>query len=106
MAAQNPIQIVPLRGDALPAPASKVSLTYRGGPLLTSVQAFTFFWGPAWPQDPQAGLVTQINQFFDFILTSALMDQLAEYSVPGISIGHGSRTGTVTLSSAPPATVA
>jgi hypothetical protein len=105
MAAQNPIQIVPLRGDGLAAPASKASLTYRGGPLLTSVQAFTFFWGPAWQQDPQAGLVTQINQFFDFILTSALMDQLAEYSVPGISIGHGSRTGTVTLSSAPPATV-
>jgi hypothetical protein len=106
MAAQNPIQIVPLRGDALAAPVSKPRLTYRGGPLLTSVQAFTFFWGPAWQQDVQAGLVSEINQFFDFILTSALMDQLAEYSLPGISIGHGSRTGTVTLSSAPPVTIA
>ena len=42
-------------------------------------------------------MMTQINQFFDFILTSPLIDQLAEYSVPGKPIGHGKRTGTTTI---------
>ena len=54
--AANPIQIVPLRTDAL-APVGAPQLTYRGGPLLTSVQVFLFFWSDAWQQDPQAGLV-------------------------------------------------
>ena len=106
MAARNPIQIVPLRADALAAPIAPARLTYRGGLLLTSVQLFTFFWGTAWQQDPQAGLVSQINECFDFILTSALMDQLAEYSVPGSAIGHGSRTGAIILSTDPPSMLA
>ena len=45
--AANPIQIVPLR-DALEAPAKNPRLTYRGGPLLTSVRVFTYFWGAGW----------------------------------------------------------
>ncbi|MFI5098801.1 MAG: hypothetical protein ACHQT6_12580, partial [Candidatus Acidiferrales bacterium] len=36
------------------------------------------------------------------ILTSALLDQLAEYNVPGKSIGHGKRTGTITVTSSEP----
>ncbi|HXN78825.1 MAG TPA: hypothetical protein VN965_08670 [Candidatus Dormibacteraeota bacterium] len=105
MAASNPIQIVPLHGDALAAPVSAAHLTYRGGPLLQAAQVFVFFWGTAW-EGPQAALVQQINQFFDFILTSPLLDQLAEYSVAGTSIGHGSRTGSVILSTDPPASIA
>jgi hypothetical protein len=105
MAAANPIQIVPLHGDALAAPVSAARLTYRGGPLLQAAQVFVFFWGTAW-EAPQAALVLQINQFFDFILTSPLLDQLAEYSVTGMPIGHGSRTGSVILSTDPPATIA
>jgi hypothetical protein len=105
MAAANPIQIVPLRDYALAAPVTAAKLTYRGGPLLPAVQVFNFFWGTAW-QGLQAGLVQEINQFFDFVLTSALMDQLAEYSVPGSSIGHGSRAGAVILSTDPPSAIA
>jgi hypothetical protein len=105
MAAANPIRIVPLRDDALEVPVSAPNLTYRGGPLLTSVQVFNFFWGTAW-QGEQAPLVEEINQFFDFVLTSALMDQLAEYSVAGSSIGHGSRSGAVILSTDPPSSIA
>lgn len=105
MAAANPIQIVPLHGDALAAPVSAAKLTYRGGPLLQAVQVFVFFWGTAW-EVPQAALVQQINQFFDFVLISPLLDQLGEYSVPGMPIGHGSRTGSVILSTDPPATIA
>ena len=105
MAAANPIQIVPLRGDALAAPASSAKLTYRGGPLLPAVQVFNFFWGTAW-ESQQAGLVQSINQFFDYVLTSPLLDQLAEYSVAGMTIGHGSRTGAVILSTDPPSAIA
>ena len=107
MAVADSIRIVPLHGDALAAPAvAAASLTYRGGPLLPAVQVFTFFWGDVWLQDPLVATAKQINQFFDFVVTSSLLDQLGEYTVAGMTIGHGSRTGTVTLSTAPPTTVA
>src|SRR5215471_17261823 len=107
----DPIRIVPLHvpDDVLrplvepaAAPAVPPHLTYRNGPLLSAVEVFTLFWGPLWQQPPQSALATQINQFFDFILTSPLIDQLAEYNVPGFSIGHGRRTGTITLPSPAP----
>src|SRR5207237_9051882 len=79
------------------APAVAPALTYRGGPLMTSAEVFTVFWGGAWQQQPQAGLVAKLNQFFDKILTSPLIDQLAEYNVPGKTIGHGRREGTATV---------
>jgi hypothetical protein len=104
MDVSNPIQIVPLHREALAAPVTTANLTYRGGPLLTAVEVFTFFWGSAW-QGRQASLVDQVNQFFDFIVTSDLLDQLAEYSVPGLSIGHGSRSGTVILGGDVPSTL-
>src|ERR1700674_5517766 len=104
MAAANPIRIVPLHGDALAAPVSTLQLTYRGGPLLPAAQVFIFFWGTAW-EGAQAALVQQINQFFDFVLTSPLLDQLGEYSVAGMTIGQGSRTGSVILSTDPPSAI-
>jgi hypothetical protein len=104
--ARPPIQIVPLFDLEAAAPAARPKLTYRGGPLLPAVEVFTFFWGVAWEQAPVAPLVQQINQFFDFVVTSPLIDQLAEYSVPGTSIGHGSRTGAIILSTDPPPTIA
>jgi len=104
MAVANPIQIVPLHGDALAAPVAQAQLTYRGGPLLPAVQVFNFFWGTAW-QGQQAALVQSINQFFDYVLTSSLLDQLGEYSVAGMTIGQGSRTGAVILSTDPPGTI-
>jgi hypothetical protein len=105
MAELKPIRIVPLHVDSLAVPVAVPKLTYRGGPLLPAVQVFTLFWGDAWQQEPQAGLVQQVNQFFDFVLTSPLMDQLAEYSVQGMPIGRGSRTGTIILTGGPPATI-
>ncbi len=84
------------------APAAAPQLTYRGGPLLSSVAVFTIFWGSAWQQAPHNTLVTQLNQFFDFILTSPLLDQLGEYSVPGQTIGHGSRDGSVMVTTPAP----
>ena len=92
-----------LTPEALAAgPATAPHLTYRGGPLLTSVKVFTIFWGAAW-QGAQAALVTKVNAFFDYVLTSPLIDQLSEYSVPGQTIGHGSRTGSTTVRTPQPA---
>jgi hypothetical protein len=101
---KHPIRIVPLHRPEAAAqpPAAAPHLTYRAGPLLTAVQVFTVFWGSAWEQAPDSALAGQVNQFFDFILASELMDQLTEYSVPGQTIGHGSRIGTTILSSPEP----
>jgi hypothetical protein len=95
----HPIRIVPLHpGKAkAAAPQTPPQLSYRNGPLLTSVEVFTVFWGAQWQTSPQAALLIKINQFFDFILSSQLLDQLGEYSVPNLKIGHGALIGTVTL---------
>jgi hypothetical protein len=102
----DPIRIVPLHpgaGAEVVAPAVAPQLTYRGGPLIESVDVFTIFWGEAWNSAPQNAMMTEINQFFDFILTSELIDQLAEYDAPasggnpGYAITHGKRTGTIVL---------
>src|SRR6266576_184904 len=78
-ALQHPIRVVPLHRPEAQRVRAAVAprLTYRGGPLLTAVEVFTVFWGAEWQQAPQSALVTNLNLFFDFILTSALMDQLA-----------------------------
>ena|SRR5215471_9797071 len=89
-----PDEVVATAPGVAPPPAPQ--LTYRGGPLMTAAQVFTLFWGPAW-QSGQAQLAGQLNSFFDFILTSPLIDQLKEYDRPGLSIGYGSRIGTATI---------
>jgi hypothetical protein len=103
----DPIRIVPLylpeglvqpTADALAlAPTAAPLLTYRNGPLLTAVEVFTIFWGAAWQQGNPSTIASQINRFFDFILTSALIDQLSEYSVAGKTIGHGRRVGSTII---------
>jgi hypothetical protein len=101
---KDAIRIVPLHKPEAQAvaPAAAPNLIYRNGPLLTSVEVFTVFWGNSWQQQPAAGLLAQMNQFFDFVLTSALMDQLSEYTVAEQSIGHGKRTGSITLTTPEP----
>src|SRR5579884_2952882 len=93
--------IVPLYrpGALTPAATGAPQLVYNGGPLLTGVQVYTVFWGSAWQQSPMSDLIPQINAFFDYILTSPLLDQLAEYSTQTMTIGHGSRIGTTTITS-------
>ena len=95
------IRVVPIQlpDELITAPAVPPRLTYRGGPLMTNVEVFTVFWGSAWNQQPQSQLVPKLNSFFDAILTSPLIDQLGEYSVPGKTIGHGKRTGSATITS-------
>jgi hypothetical protein len=99
------VRIVPIKpfgGETFAkVPPSKRQLTYRGGPLLTAVEIFTIFWGAAW-QGAQTQLVEQLNDFFRYLVTSQLMDQLAEYSIGGISIGRGTFAGAQTVSNSEP----
>ncbi len=76
-------------------------LTYRGGPLLTNVKVFVIFWGDQWKIAPLNSEMEKINKFFDFIVSSPLIDQLEEYSVTGKQIGHGKLTGSAVISSPP-----
>jgi hypothetical protein len=106
----TPINIVPLyvpEEEKTFAVTPPPQLVYNNGPLLTAVQVFTVFWGAAWQQSPSSNIVLKINSFFDYILTSPLIDQLAEYSTSGQNIRHGSRIGTTTITTpAPGSTVA
>ena len=102
------IRVVPLKGSgkaagvAHGAPAAATAqMTYRGGPLLTSVQLVTIFWGTAW-QNQQTALAQDLNKFFQYIVTSPLIDQLKEYDVTGKSIGHGAFIGSATVTAPDP----
>jgi len=101
------IRIVPLHpqaGAEIVAPAAAPQLTYRNGPLMASVEVFTIFWGAAWNSAPQSAMMPELNNFFDFILTSSLIDQLAEYNVAKYKIAHSKRTGTTVLTDLPGST--
>jgi len=103
----DPIRIVPMHAPpgligAEAVPAAAPHLSYRNGPLIPNAEVFTIFWGTGWEKTPASGLIAQINQFFGDILTSTLIDQLAEYNVPGKQIGHGKFTGTLTVTSPAP----
>src|SRR5260370_31858489 len=87
---QHPIRVVPIHRPEAPSAVAAPAphLTYRNGPLLTAAQVFTVFWGSTWQQASNGDLLKRINQFFDYILTSQLIDQLGEYGVQGQAIGH------------------
>jgi hypothetical protein len=84
----------PAHGVAAPAAPR---LLYGNGPLLGAVEVVTVFLGAWWEAGQGATLSGQLNGYFDFVLKSALIDQLAEYDVPGTAIGHGSRVDTQTI---------
>lgn len=111
--AADAIRIVPIAAprelfphvSSVPA-APPPSLTYRGGPLLAPVQVFTIYIGSAWATAPLTTLAGQLDAFFTFVLSSQLMDQLAEYDTSNYTIGHGTFLGSTVLSSVdPPASV-
>jgi hypothetical protein len=84
------------------APAN-AKLVYRNGALIPNVEVFTIFWGKDWNTPSLTTLAKNINAFFSSILTSALMDQMAEYNTPKYKIGHGKLTGTITITTGAPA---
>lgn len=87
----------PAKATALP------KLVYNGGQLILKTKVYTIFWGSTW--NTNASFVTlrnKINSFFTTILTSSLMNQMAEYSRPGKTIGHGTLGGTKVITAAAP----
>ncbi len=112
-AESDTIRVVPIHHPDLATDAAadigagqaQPRLTYRNGPLLGSVEVVTIFWGSAWSTSG-AALATDINRFYEYILSSPLMEQLSEYSVTGQTIGHGKMIGSVVLTNpAPPRSV-
>ncbi len=67
---------------------------------MAAAEVFTVFWGAEWNAAPLNTMMQDMNQFFDYIVTSALMDQLAEYNVASYKISHGKRTGTAVITPA------
>ncbi|HEV2581731.1 MAG TPA: hypothetical protein VGT44_12830 [Ktedonobacteraceae bacterium] len=99
------IKIVPLYTPEITrASMSAPQLVYNNGPLLTAVQVVLVFWGSAWQQSPLSDTAQSMSDFFDAMLTSSLIDQLAEYNTPQQQIGHGSRIGNYTITSPDPGT--
>jgi hypothetical protein len=103
---EDAIRVVPVHGytdfaglanDAPAAPGPQ--LTYRGGPLIEAAEVFTIFWGSGWDEAPAGDLIDRLRSFFSAILTSELIDQLAEYNVEGRQIGHGSYVGSTIVTS-------
>jgi hypothetical protein len=78
------------------------NLVYHGGPVLGSVQVVPIYWGNAWSSGMNAQLAAGLDGFFDFIVTSSLMDLLAEYSTPTIAIQRGQRLQSVRLVNSEP----
>jgi hypothetical protein len=86
-----------------PAVPAAAKLTYRDGPLITNVEVFTIFWGNLWGSTPTStDLMDKLNTFFGDIVVSSAIDQLAEYSVPGQTIEHGSFIGTKVITTNAP----
>ena len=87
---------------ATQAPANS-KLVYQGGVLLPNVEVFTIFWGKQYATGGAlADYPAKLNTFFDTILQSTLMDQMAEYNTPKYSFGKGTRTGTITITAGAP----
>jgi hypothetical protein len=88
-------------GKTQGAPAS-AHLTFFNGPLIPNVEVFTVFWGAKWNTPTATALMAKLNAFYTAILVSPLIDQLAEYSVPGQNIGHGKFIGTKVITANAP----
>jgi hypothetical protein len=86
--------------------AAPPKLIYNKGSLITQVKVYTIFWGKNWSATPSfVTLRNSINSFFKAILVSPLIDQLAEYNVPGYTIKHGSIIGTKVITAGAPASM-
>jgi hypothetical protein len=106
-----PISIVPLAGPVPHGLAPKTAdargphLVNHGGRVIGSVEVVPIYWGAAWASGANAQLTAQLDGFFDFVVTSSVVDLLNEYSTPSIAIKHGRRLTSVHASDSEPGTV-
>ncbi len=89
---------------AAAAGAAPPFVSNHGGSVIQSVQVVPIYWGAAWATGANATLASSVDSFFDFIVTSTLMDLLAEYGVAGQHIRHGSRLPSVHVTNSEPGT--
>ena len=106
----GPRRIVPTvdfvpRGLAPVVGAPIPNLQNHGGPVIGSVEVVPIYWGAAWATGINATLTSQLDGFFDFIVTSPYMDLLNEYSTSSTQIRHGSRLASAHVSGSEPGTV-
>lgn len=73
------------------------SVAYHGGPLLQAVTTRAAFLGGLWNTDPHAALRAQLDDYLSYLVTSDVMDNLAEYGTNGMTIGHGGHAESVVL---------
>lgn len=72
-------------------------LTYRGGHLLQHVAVTAIYVGSQWRREAHRTFRQRLNQFFEFIVTSSLIDQLTEYDVRTKRIRYGTFTGPIDI---------
>jgi hypothetical protein len=106
----GPRRIVPTvdfvaRGLAPVVGAPVPNLQNHGGPVIGSVEVVPIYWGAAWATGTNAVLASNIDRFFDFIVTSSYMDLLHEYSTPSTQIQHGRRLASANVANSEPGTV-
>src|SRR5436305_8022966 len=75
----QPDGIVPLAGPRAAPPSGH--LTPHTDRVLGSVHVVPVYWGSFWTTGAGQPLVGRLNAFFDFILSSPLMQMLGEYSL-------------------------
>jgi hypothetical protein len=93
--------IIRPKNRATPTPSSPPNFTYRGGPLIANPQVYVIFWGGSWASQ-YGDLMNQINSFYDTVLQSTLIDQLAEYNVPNYAITRGRRVDSYVINTPAP----
>lgn len=92
--------IVPILNAPRAAAAPAANMTYHGGPVIANVEIVAVYWGSFWQQ--QAALISQLEGFFSYIVTSSFLDMLAEYSTPTQTIGEGTFNSSVTVAASEP----
>jgi hypothetical protein len=80
-------------------------LQYNGGPLIDELNIVSVYWGDQWNTDTTlTGYRTGMDQFFDFIVRSPLIDQLKEFDAGSYVINHGQHSESKVITSPVPGT--
>jgi hypothetical protein len=98
-----PVEFAPHAAAAVVG-APGPSLQNHGGPVIQSVEVVPIYWGSAWSGADNSTLASKLDGFFDFIVTSEMMDMLGEYGTPASPIGRGRRIASVRMSASEPGT--
>jgi hypothetical protein len=74
------------------------------GTIIESVEVVAIYWGATWDSGADAILSGDLDTFFNYIVTSPLMDMLSEYNSPNTQIKHGKLKKSVRITTSEPGT--